>query len=40
MTGLLIGDMGPKTGYQTLDNGFIRFNNYRVPKEALLNQFF
>ena len=40
LTGLLIGDMGPKTGYQTLDNGFIRFNNYRVPREALLSKFF
>lgn len=34
--GVLVGDMGEKIGLNGLDNGFVMFNNYRIPKEYLL----
>jgi acyl-CoA oxidase len=37
--GLEIGDCGDKLGLQAIDNGWIKFYQYRVPKTALLNQF-
>jgi acyl-CoA oxidase len=36
--GVQIGDMGPKIGLNGLDNGFMSFNNYRIPKQSLLNR--
>lgn len=36
--GVTIGDMGEKIGLQSLDNGFIAFHEYRIPKENLLNR--
>ncbi|XP_053200802.1 peroxisomal acyl-coenzyme A oxidase 3-like [Panonychus citri] len=36
--GIVIGDMGAKVGLNGLDNGFMTFNNYRVPKSALLSR--
>ncbi|RWS24161.1 Peroxisomal acyl-coenzyme A oxidase 3-like protein [Leptotrombidium deliense] len=35
--GITIGDMGPKIGLNGLDNGFMHFNNYRIPKGSLMN---
>ncbi|KAM9997105.1 hypothetical protein ACTFIZ_002031 [Dictyostelium cf. discoideum] len=37
--GIEIGDCGPKIGWNGIDNAWIRFTNYRVPKENLLNRF-
>lgn len=34
--GLIIGDMGDKIGMNGLDNGFMMFNNYWVPRSSLL----
>lgn len=36
--GLTIGDMGEKIGLNGLDNGFIIFHNYRLPRDCLLNK--
>ncbi|KRT83836.1 hypothetical protein AMK59_3265 [Oryctes borbonicus] len=36
--GLIVGDMGEKVGLNGVDNGFIMFNNYRIPRENLLNK--
>ncbi|KAL4707427.1 hypothetical protein ACJJTC_008612 [Scirpophaga incertulas] len=36
--GLIIGDMGEKIGVHGIDNGFVMFNNYRIPRENLLNR--
>lgn len=33
-----IGDIGEKIGLNGIDNGFIMFNNYRIPKDNLLNR--
>ncbi|XP_015922377.1 peroxisomal acyl-coenzyme A oxidase 3 [Parasteatoda tepidariorum] len=37
-SGITVGDLGPKIGLNGLDNGFIMFNQYRIPRECLLNK--
>jgi len=39
LPGLEVGDCGHKKGLNGVDNGWIKFNNFRVPREALLNKF-
>jgi len=39
LRGITIGDCGKKAGLQGVDNGFILFNNFRIPRENLLNRF-
>lgn len=34
--GVTVGDLGEKIGLNGIDNGFVSFNNYRIPKEFLL----
>ncbi|XP_014262349.1 peroxisomal acyl-coenzyme A oxidase 3-like isoform X2 [Cimex lectularius] len=36
--GIVVGDLGEKAGLNGIDNGFILFSNYRIPKENLLNK--
>ncbi|GFU44869.1 peroxisomal acyl-coenzyme A oxidase 3 [Nephila pilipes] len=36
--GITVGDLGPKVGLNGLDNGFMLFNQYRIPRESLLNK--
>lgn len=36
--GVLVGDIGEKSGLNGIDNGFVVFTNYRIPRENLLNQ--
>lgn len=36
--GVIVGDLGEKIGLNGLDNGFVLFNNYRIPKENLLSR--
>lgn len=36
--GVLVGDIGEKIGLNGIDNGFVMFNNYRIPQENLLNR--
>ncbi|KAL4223611.1 acyl-Coenzyme A oxidase [Mactra antiquata] len=38
MPGVIVGDMGEKLGLNGLDNGFLTFNKYRIPRENLLNR--
>ncbi|CAM9486736.1 unnamed protein product, partial [Chrysoparadoxa australica] len=37
LPGITIGDIGPKLGFQSTDNGFMRFNSVGVPRDSLLN---
>jgi len=37
-SGVTIGDCGHKPIQNGLDNGFLQFNNYRIPRENLLNR--
>ena len=37
--GVEVGDIGPKMGYNGVDNGFLRFDRVRVPRAALLSRY-
>ncbi|OJJ42684.1 hypothetical protein ASPZODRAFT_76351 [Penicilliopsis zonata CBS 506.65] len=34
-----VGDIGPKFGYNTMDNGFLLFNNIKIPHISMLARF-
>ena len=34
-----VGDIGPKFGYNTMDNGFLLFNKVKVPHDSMLARF-
>lgn len=36
MPGITIGDIGPKMGLHSVNNGFLAFDNVRVPRDAML----
>uniref|UniRef100_A0A146LJI1 Acyl-coenzyme A oxidase n=1 Tax=Lygus hesperus TaxID=30085 RepID=A0A146LJI1_LYGHE len=36
--GITVGDIGEKSGLHGIDNGFIMFKNYRIPRENILNR--
>lgn len=38
LPGIIIGDCGKKIGQESIDNGFIIFNNFRIPRTNLLNR--
>jgi acyl-CoA oxidase len=38
-SGIEGGDIGPKIGFHTNENGFLLFNNVRIPKEDLINKY-
>lgn len=37
--GIEVGDIGAKMGYNTVDNGYLSFDQYRVPRISLLAKF-
>lgn len=39
LDGIVIGDIGPKYGYPAMDNGYMLFNQLRVPHSALLAKY-
>lgn len=39
LAGIEIGDIGPKFGYYMKDNGYMAFNNVRVPRSAILSKY-
>ena len=39
MPGIKCGDLGPKMGYNDKDNGWLTFDNVRVPGSQLLAKF-
>jgi acyl-CoA oxidase len=38
-TGVEVGDIGPKMGFRTKDNGYLKFNQFRAPKDCLLGKY-
>ena len=36
--GVVVGDLGEKIEVNGVDNGFVMFQNYRIPRENLLNK--
>lgn len=39
LPGVEVGDIGPKMGYSTKDNGYLRFSNVRVPRFNMLARY-
>lgn len=39
LNGIEVGDIGPKYGYPFKDNGYMMFNNFRVPRSAILSRY-
>ncbi|XP_019628558.1 PREDICTED: peroxisomal acyl-coenzyme A oxidase 1-like [Branchiostoma belcheri] len=39
MPGVTVGDIGPKFGYDFMDNGFLALNNVRIPRENMLKKY-
>jgi len=36
LSGIQCGDIGDKMGYNAVDNGFLRFDHVRIPKDSML----
>ena len=39
LPGIKLGDIGPKLGYNSKDNGFLKFTNARIPRENMLMKY-
>ena len=39
LPGIEVGDIGPKFGYNGVDNGFLRFDHVVIPRTALLAKY-
>ncbi|ORY95705.1 acyl-CoA dehydrogenase/oxidase C-terminal [Syncephalastrum racemosum] len=39
LKGITVGDLGPKFGFNAVDNGFMMFDHYRVPHVAFLAKY-
>ena len=37
--GIEVGEIGPKSGYTTKDNGYLAFNNFRIPRKGILSRY-
>ena len=37
--GVDVGDIGPKFGYSSVDNGFLYLDNVRIPRENMLMRY-
>lgn len=36
LPGIKVGEIGPKMGFNTADNGFLGFNNFRIPRMNMM----
>lgn len=39
IAGIVVGDIGPKFGFSEVDNGFLKLENVRIPRENMLMKF-
>jgi acyl-CoA oxidase len=39
LPGIAVGDIGPKYGYASMDNGYMLFDHFRVPRSAMLSRY-
>ncbi|XP_028374264.1 peroxisomal acyl-coenzyme A oxidase 2 [Phyllostomus discolor] len=39
LPGITVGDIGPKMNFEHSDNGFLRLDHVRIPRENMLNRF-
>ncbi|XP_029992440.1 peroxisomal acyl-coenzyme A oxidase 1 isoform X2 [Sphaeramia orbicularis] len=39
LPGIVVGDIGPKFGFSEVDNGFLKMDNVRIPRENMLMKY-
>ncbi|KAF2035642.1 acyl-CoA oxidase [Setomelanomma holmii] len=39
LPGIAVGDIGPKYGYASMDNGYMVFDHFRIPESAMLSRY-
>ena len=39
LKGITIGDIGPKFGFEEKDNGYVRFDHFRIPRDNMLMKY-
>ena len=39
LSGIEVGDIGPKYGFNNKDNGYLKFDNIRIPRRNLLMKY-
>ncbi|NXA55535.1 ACOX1 oxidase, partial [Nothocercus julius] len=39
LPGITVGDIGPKFGYDEIDNGYLKMDNFRIPRENMLMKY-
>ncbi|CEF64310.1 Peroxisomal acyl-coenzyme A oxidase 2 [Strongyloides ratti] len=39
LPGITVGDIGPKFAFSSIDNGFIRFNNVKIPRKFMFMKY-
>lgn len=39
LPGIDVGDIGPKIGFHSKDNGYLIFNNVAIPRKAMLRRY-
>ncbi|KAJ6660455.1 hypothetical protein lerEdw1_017879 [Lerista edwardsae] len=39
LPGISVGDIGPKFGYDEMDNGYLKMDNFRIPRENMLMKY-
>ncbi|KAM3623510.1 uncharacterized protein V6R79_012045 [Siganus canaliculatus] len=39
LPGIVVGDIGPKFGFSEIDNGFLKLENFRIPRENMLMKY-
>lgn len=39
LPGIMVGDIGPKFGFTEVDNGFLKMDNVRIPRENMLMKY-
>ncbi|KAK5110250.1 hypothetical protein LTR62_006103 [Meristemomyces frigidus] len=39
LEGIAVGDIGPKYGYASMDNGYMLFDHFRIPHSAMLSNY-
>ena len=39
LEGIEIGDIGRKIAFSNVDNGYMKFDHYKVPRSALLSRY-
>jgi acyl-CoA oxidase len=39
LPGVTVGDIGPKLGYHNKDNGYLAFNQVRIPRFNMLQKY-